>query len=189
MTQTTTPVNGGAARDDRVLDALARIERRLARVEATLDQVSLLSERAPAMLAMLTDTFDDKVARGRDAGIDIDERLRVVVGVAERLTTPAALRMAETVIDNLEALERLFISGVLAPGPVDVVSKIGDALADVERQGERRAVGAWGALQALRDPDVQKALGFVLELARRFGRSLDSQPAAAELPASASESR
>lgn len=186
--QTTIRTNG-AGDSDRVLDALARIERRLARVEATLDEVSSLKDRAPALLAMITDTLDQKIAQGRESGIDMDERLRVILHVAERLTTPAALRMAESLVDNLPALEGFLSSGVLAPGPVEVVSKAGAALADVEL-ARPRSVGAWGAFRAMGDPDIQRALGFALAFARIFGKSLEpSVEGPALLPASPEEER
>jgi uncharacterized protein YjgD (DUF1641 family) len=188
MTQTSIRTNG-AQDSDRVLDALARIERRLARVEATLDEVSLLKDRAPALLAMITDTLDQKIAQGRESGIDMDERLRVILHVAERLTTPAALRMAESLVDNLPALEGFLSSGVLAAGPVEVVSKAGAALADVEL-ARPRPVGAWGAFRAMGDPDIQRALGFALAFARIFGKSLEpSVEGPALLPASPEEER
>jgi uncharacterized protein YjgD (DUF1641 family) len=52
-----------------------------------------------------------------------------------------------------------------------VVSQLAVALA---APGEAKPVGTWGMMKALRDPDVQRALGFGLAIARRFGQQLAS---------------
>jgi hypothetical protein len=67
------------------------------------------------------------------------------------------------------ALASLVESRLLEPSALAVVSQLAAALAD---PGPARPVGMWGALKALRDPDVQRALGFLLAVARQFGKNL-----------------
>ncbi|MCA9593326.1 MAG: DUF1641 domain-containing protein [Myxococcales bacterium] len=171
--------------DQRMRTALRLLERatqpETARMlERTLD----LAETAPQTLATVADVVDGLIAKGAEAGIDVDERLRVIVRVAERLTSPGALSVAETLVGNLDAISRLLGSGILAPGPVEVVSRAGGALASAGSNGAPKTVGAWGALRSLSDPRVQRALGFALDFARRFGDSLDALDAVPALVAS-----
>nr|MBP9206386.1 DUF1641 domain-containing protein [Kofleriaceae bacterium] len=149
---------------DPVLAALERIEQRLAAVEAvtsTLLPLTGLTSTLPGAVAMATDTFDAIAARLGDAGVDLDERMRMVLRAVEVATAPRAVH----------GLASLVESRLLEPSALAVVSQLATALAD---PGEAKPVGAWGALRALRDPDVQRALGFVLAIARTFGQQLGS---------------
>ena len=68
------------------------------------------------------------------------------------------------------------------PGVVELLGAIDDrtldALSSVARSmkeagdGEPRSVGLFGALGAMRDPDVRRALGYALTVAEGFGRGI-----------------
>lgn len=151
------PPVGAAA--DPVLAALERIERRLAEVERVTSALAPLVDAAPGGVAMLTDTFDRLAAGLGDRGVDLDARLRSAIHAVEVATTPRAVG----------ALAALVESKLLEPSALAVISHLAAALAE---PGEARPVGMWGLLRALRDPDVQRALGFLLAVARELGRHL-----------------
>jgi len=149
---------------DPVLAALERIELRLAAVErvaATLAPTAGLASTLPGAVAMLADTFDGIALQLGAAGVDLDARMRSVVRALEVSTAPRAV----------DALASLVTSRLLDPSALAVVSQLAAALAEPTTV---RPVGAWGALKALRDPDVQRALGFLLGVARQFGQNLAS---------------
>ena len=108
---------------------------------------------------MLTDTFDTLAARLGEHGVDLDARLHSVVRAVEVSTTPRA-------VNGLAALVE---SKLLEPSALAVVSRLAAAFAE---PGETRPVGMWGLMRALRDPDLQRALGFLLAVGREFGRHL-----------------
>jgi uncharacterized protein DUF1641 len=158
----TAPVASLPREPDPVLVALERIERRLAEVErvtSSLAPVADLIAAVPGGIATLTDTVDTLAARLGDRGVDLDDRLRSVVRAVEVSTTPRAVH----------ALAALVESQLLEPSALAVVSRLAAALAE---PGAAEPVGMWGAMRALRDPDVQRALGFVLAVGRTFGRHL-----------------
>jgi uncharacterized protein YjgD (DUF1641 family) len=74
-------------------------------------------------------------------------------------------------LSKLDLLRDLFDSGILAHTSVDVVSKAGSALA-ASTVDHPESVGMFGLLRAMRDPDVARALGFLVRFARHFGRTL-----------------
>lgn len=150
-----------AAAGDPLLDALARIERRIAEVERVTSALAPLVEAAPGAVGMFTDTFDTIAARLGERGVDLDARLHSVVHAVEVSTSPRA-------VNGLAALVE---SRMLEPSALAVVSRLAAALAD---PGEAKPVGTFGLLKALRDPDVQRALGFLLAVAREFGRHLNT---------------
>jgi hypothetical protein len=156
-----TPPPAPAPAADPVLAALERIERRLAEVERVTSALAPLVDAAPGGVAMLTDTFDSIAARLGDHGVDLDARLHAVIRALEIATAPRA-------VGGLAALVE---SRLLDPSALAVLSRFAAALAE---PGPATPVGTWGLLRALREPDVQRALGFVLGVARALGRHLDT---------------
>jgi uncharacterized protein YjgD (DUF1641 family) len=69
----------------------------------------------------------------------------------------------------------MMTSGVFDPETLGVIGKVGGAMQHA--RDSKGQVGAFGALRALSDPKVQRALHFAIELAKHFGASLD-EPAA-----------
>jgi hypothetical protein len=159
---------------ERFADTLQSIDRRLSRIEAgrpadgveRVEALLALADQVPALIGTMTDTFDSVVGRLRDAGIDVDDRARRLLLVADRLTRPETLTAVEAMLD----------SGLFDPGTVAVVGHLGNALAQTGAEAPER-VGVFGALRALRDPDVQRAVGFLVAIARRVGSALPAQAA------------
>ncbi len=168
---------------DPVLAALERIEQRLARLEAKAARAESAAAQAPPAVAALVDTVDDVVDGLRARGVDVDERLGTLLQVMDRLTQPAALAAVVSLLDKVEEVRFLLESGVFNPSAVRIVAELGRSLAASSERTPPR-VGAFGALRAASDEDVQRALGFMLTLARSFGGSLRDleAPAARALP-------
>jgi hypothetical protein len=78
----------------------------------------------------------------------LDERLRVLLEVAERLTSPEALKAVSSVLDELPLLQQVIDSGILAERSVDVVGRAGHALS-AARAEKTRGVGLFGAARAM----------------------------------------
>lgn len=193
MSQTveTKPINpGNGSSRDPLLAALGRIESkldsletRLAALERSNEKLGEATHALPQLAAVAVDSFDGWVENLAARGIDIDKHGRAALTALERLTSPAAIAMLRDVLDHTEELHNLLKSGVLDPSALRVVGEVGAALAEISKTAPPPA-GAWDALRATRDPDVKRALGFVLALAKRFGESLGSEhlalPAAPE---------
>jgi len=158
--------------DARLAEALRLLER-LSSPEVTKSLASALelTEKLPGTVAMAADTMDDVADGLRARGVDVDDRITTLLQVMDRLTQPAALAAVSSMLDKVEQVRYLLESGVFDPAAVRVVAELGQSLA---MSGARTPpkIGAFGALRAMSDPDVQRALGFTLSLARSFGASL-----------------
>lgn len=152
----------GAITAPEVVRTLELLLTRLAAIEAATAAMA----QAPAMVGALVDTIDHTVGRLAEQGIDVDARLRALVRAAERLTRE----------DTLTAVGALLDSGLLGPEAVAVLGKVGAAVA-VAGAAPPDRVGAFGLMRALRDPDVQRAAGFLIQIARQLGRQLAPSPA------------
>lgn len=154
--------------DDRLLAVIERLDRRVAQLEAALSGLERGTAQIPAIVATTVDVLDGVVARLAARGVDVDDRLRAVLQAADHLTSPRAL----------DALASVLASDIMAHQTTEVIGRMGRAIVTAEH--EARPVGAWGLLRALRDPEIQRAAGFLIAMARRFGEELGDVP---QLPA------
>lgn len=156
--------SGSAASLDRVqaqVDSTAQI------VESLRPVIEII-QQAPALIAMAGDSFDDLVRSAVDSGVDVE---RGVINGAS-----AALRFGATMdAQKVDAIESLLNSGVLDPVALRVVGDLGHALADTAAS-RVAPLGPMGLWKALSQPDVQRALGFMIAVAQRFGQRLDTAP-------------
>jgi hypothetical protein len=152
--------------------ALQTIEQRtraIAEVAEALRPLTAFAQQAPAFVAVLMDSFDEAMRAASDKGVDVE---RGVLNGAE-----AALRFGATMdAEKVRELDALLKSGVLAPATLRVISELGRALTETAA-APPAAAGALGLLKALNQPDVQRALGFLVTFAERFGRRLRDVPA------------
>jgi uncharacterized protein YjgD (DUF1641 family) len=159
--------------DDASVAAIVQsIEERTQTIAAMSDALRpllALAPQAPALIAVLMDSFDEAMRMAHDKGIDVE---RGVLNGAE-----AALRFGVTMdTERVRELDALLNSGVLAPGTLRVVGELGRALTDTAASPPA-TLGVVGLLKALGQPDVQRALGFLVTFAEHFGRRLRELPA------------
>lgn len=197
-----------------VLAAMNRLLDRIDALEATVATLSDLVRQAPAMTAMVTDMADDAIRKAADGGVDLDERLRNALHLAELLSRPDVVRMLEEMlglagqvpgmvamvtdiaderiqhasIEGVDLPERIgslltlgkrlsdpaataALEDVLSPEALRVVGALGKSLV-ASQQAPAERVGLMAALRRMKDPDVQRAMGFLLAFAGRFGREL-----------------
>jgi uncharacterized protein YjgD (DUF1641 family) len=145
-------------------DTAAALERILDRSDQ-LDELTALAEDAPDAIATVVDILDAEYARAAAQGYDPEQTLRRAFGALSRLGE----------LFRTEEFEALLDSGVLDPEALQVVGSLGSALVESQKEasrGETPRRGFFGLLGALRDPDVQRAIGFVTTFAKKFGRNL-----------------
>jgi hypothetical protein len=150
--------------EGRLLATLERLERRIEHIEGAIHRLEGATAQVPAVVATVTDIVDGIVERLAARGIDVDDRMRALLRAADHLTSPRAL----------DALASILSSEILAHQTTEVIGRMGRAVVTAEH--EARPVGTWGLLRALRDPEIQRAVGFLVAMARRFGEELESVP-------------
>lgn len=141
----------------------ARLES-LGGIVDALEPVVAMLQQAPPLAAVLGDSFDEVMRRARDSGVDIEQGLLNGAG--------AALRFGSVMdTEKVRALEALLKSGVLDPAALQIIGGLGRAMIDTAA-ARPAPIGLIGLLKALGDPDIQRALGFLMNFAARFGSRL-----------------
>lgn len=132
-----------------------------------IDELAALAEKAPDAIATVVDILDAEYARAAAQGYDPERTLRQAFGALSRLGT----------LFQTDEFEALLNSGVLDPEALEAVGSLGSALVDTQKEAQRGdtpSQGVFGLLGALRDSDVQRAVGFITTFAKKFGRNLRS---------------
>jgi hypothetical protein len=155
---------------DATLQTVEQRTRAIAEVTESLRPLMALAQQAPAFVAILMDSFDEAMRAADNNCIDVE---RGLLNGAE-----AALRFGATMdAEKVRELDALLKSGVLAPGTLRIIGELERALTEIAAAPPSTA-GALGFLKALGQLDVQRALGFLVTFAERFGRRLRELPAA-----------
>ncbi|MFT4624610.1 MAG: hypothetical protein ACI8PZ_003269 [Myxococcota bacterium] len=180
-------------------EALARLEARVARMEATLDRlVDLLStsasaaaaagpdasERQEALAETLAIATEPEVMRSLGqmasqaprllAAVDLAAGVEEYAAAAFTLADDAAVGVGEVSLDaRVQALTELLVE-VSRPEHLAVfrgllahTERLGDALSVIG--SEPRPLGPLALYRAMRETEVQRALGLVVAVARRLG--------------------
>jgi hypothetical protein len=85
-------------------------------------------------------------------------------------------RLTSAAVDATPALDRLLHSALIDPQTADFLALAGDALLEGKQAAEadpRGPKGVFGLMRVAKDPDVARGLGFMIQVARAFGKRLD----------------
>lgn len=140
-------------------------------VAASVNEVKGLTGATELPLAELAQSLPPLVA----ALPELTQALPTFTAALPQLlhAMPALLDLAEQLQPMLQSQEfaGLMNSGVLNPQTLTIVGEAGNALVET-MEASHQPVGLFGLMGALRDPDVQRGLGFLVEFGKRFGRKL-----------------
>lgn len=78
--------------------------------------------------------------------------------------------LSGSVVGATPALNTLLTSSLTDPQTVQLLASVGDALVDGKAGAANPPKGLYGLYKATKDPDVARGLGFLLAVAKSFGR-------------------
>ncbi len=165
---------------------------RLTRPE-TLSLLNRLLDYLP-LVVLLVQGLDSFLRRSETVADSVAESTREALGALEHLDLESWSRIAKMLPPLVEAGHQLVESGLLQEAfpkliqagqemlqsgmldreVVHTLGCLGNALAqscqEVQQQPIAPIGGIWGLMKALRDPDVQKTVGFAVAVARSFAK-------------------
>lgn len=146
MSSATRPLPAGPSELRAVLDALARIEGRLDRLEGLAE--GALSDGRHAV-AIATDAVDRRLSAAQERGVDVDARAERLIRLLEKATEPAALDALERAVALAPELPKALatatdgvdhaISRMQAAG-IDVDGRLANLVRAAERLSSDEAI-------------------------------------------------
>lgn len=99
--------------------------------------------------------------------------LEHVLQLMELASAPELQAPLAQLFESLPALTETLLALPTDPGALAVLKAAGDAMSDVVKQGTQ-PLGVLGAMRAMTDPQVRRALGLAVGVARALGGKLDA---------------
>ncbi|MDX1407091.1 MAG: DUF1641 domain-containing protein [Saprospiraceae bacterium] len=172
----TSPQNGDTA------SILREILNRMDRMEAHMEELRSLSTQIPGLMAIGVDTLDEAVGQWQDNGVNVEHRMKHAARLLELATTDETVRQLETLLEISERLPGLLSIAVDSldemameadlDGIMKTATAAGTALAKTHAEPGTQIRGIFGLLRALRDPDRQRAMSFLMNFLKHFGKQL-----------------
>ncbi|QJW94970.1 DUF1641 domain-containing protein [Frigoriglobus tundricola] len=142
---------------------------------ATLAALTALIDRLP-LLAFGASALDGLLRRGEELADNVADSLQD----ARQFVPPIdPLKLQEAAVGLpkvIDAVTALINAGLFDPEVVAVLVEVGKQAAGPYREAKQmpdHLVGMWGLVRAMRDPDVQRALGVGLYIAKRYGQTFN----------------
>jgi hypothetical protein len=145
-----------------------------------LDHADLLATLIVGLDGLLrrADVIGDSLASGvaevRELAASSDGQ-RAWPSIDVAALSDSVSRLTAAAVDATPAIERLLHSPLTDPQTAEVLAEIGEAL----RAGKQAAAadprgpkGVFALMRVTKDPDVSRGLGFMIQIARAFGKQL-----------------
>ncbi|GEM_PF-2471673 len=146
--------------EPQVLETLQLALDRSDRIEETIQMLDQL----PGSIAMVVDVFDSMVAEAAQRGIDVEELTESMALTAEKL-----LKLVQD-----KHFHALIESGVFEGDTVKMVGTMGEAMAEVGREGPETS-GLFDLMRASRRTEVRRSINFAIRFGSEFGRLLEGK--------------
>ena len=111
------------AHEASIHELLARIDARLGALEAKVEAASAAAAMLPGTVATVTDSVDGAIRSLQSRGVDVDERARAALTLAEKLSEPATLAGLTSLVS-------------LAQSAPSVLATLADSADDLARRAQ-----------------------------------------------------
>ena len=157
--------------DPQLVDSLTKLAEKAPLLLFAADAAQGFLERSETIADNVADSVRDVKLLAGNGPSELLDMLRQLSGLL-----PAVQTLLTQVAPLLESgsFEALVQSTILHPENVQAVSRVGDALkaTQVAHATSPQQLGVFGMMRALRDPDAQRAMGFLATFLKEFGKQM-----------------
>ncbi len=174
--------------DERIQN-LAQLLERVSRRETLdkLDQLLILSEKAPGIVSILIDSFDKGIEQAENSGFDLIESISAASDLLSQLSSPDLMRKVQSLLTLSTQLPDFIsilfdsidqqITGASEQGidPDEMVGLVRDSvysLSDAINEPPKNIKGIFSLYKLMKDPDIQTGLGFLANFLKKFGNTI-----------------
>ncbi len=173
--------------EERTLQAIEHLLSRLDTLEKAVEDLSVLMRQGPGLVAMATDAADEIYSKSDVHGVSLETRIRNGLEMAGKLTAPGMPEKLDQLLVLSEKLPGLvamaadsadeMMKNAIAHGfdpqaLITVAGAANRALIAAAVEPPAKPGGIFALLRALKDPDRQRGIGFLLNFLRYFGKNI-----------------
>ncbi len=153
-----------------------------------LDGLFDFLDKAPGILSMSMDMVDEGFRLSSKRGIDIEQRFANALHIAEKLTDPTMVKKLDNLLkmadqapgliamtmDTIdEEMKQLIASGVDFNELVSLLKQFVVASKKANDMPHVKVKGVFSMMKIMKDPNRQKAIGHVMNIAKAWGQKMD----------------
>lgn len=138
------------------------------------------------LLSVLTTGLSEFLARGDTIIDSVAGSVRELQGATPDAATATRFRetagelrsLAGHLTDATPSINKLLASGMLSPQMIDLLTMVSESAVEGATQAaahDTTVRGVRGTLKALKDPDVQRGMGLLVEIAKSLGRRMGDE--------------
>ncbi len=173
--------------DERTLEAIDHLLARIDTLEKAVEDLNVLMRQAPGLVAMAGDMLDDTYRQAEANGVNPEERLKNALHLANKFTDPEMIKKLDgllllgermpgiisMIFDSMDEKMQMAMAHGFDPRVLSqTAGNANTALTNAMAEPPAKVGGIFGLLRAIKDPDRQKGLGFLLNFLKHFGRQL-----------------
>ncbi|MBR9921369.1 MAG: DUF1641 domain-containing protein [Bacteroidetes bacterium] len=173
--------------EERTLMALDKLLQRIDTLETAVERLSTIMDQAPGMAAMVTDMADERINQASQQGINLEERLGNALHLAEKLTAPEMTKKLDKLVEFAEqgpglmsmvvdvvdeGMRNAIDNGYDPQALLHLAGTANTALVQAVNTPPAKVGGIFGLLKAIKDPDRQRGLGFLMNFLKEWGKRL-----------------
>lgn len=179
--------DSGITIDDRVRSGGNLLKRLIdPATSANIHKILDIMDQAPGLMSMIADTFDEYATDSAQSGITIDQRLKGLIALFNQITEPKMVEKIEQLVSISNQLPGLVAMGIdtidevargtdlMGPQNISLLTSAMKANQYAHSIPPMKVGGIFGLLKVLKDEEVQKMLGFMINFARAFGKEMDN---------------
>ena len=166
------------------LQTIGHLAKRLSdpAISSSLNSLLDFTEQAPGLVSMVADTLDETLA-GKPGQTSFDDKLKAMNHLLDRVTDPST----QEKLDNLfqladqapglvamviDSIDDIMAGDYLVKNSIEFIQQGNEALSEAKHQKINKVGGLFGLMRTLKDPDRQKALGFLMNVLKNLGKKL-----------------
>ncbi len=144
-------------------------------------------DQAPGLVSMVTDTIDEFAKESAQSGTGLDERINGLICLFNKLSDPEMVAKIDTMIllsNQMPGLIAMVIDSIdevakgtdlLGPQNMELLKSAMIANQYASAVEPAKVGGLFGIMKILKDEDIQKMLGFLVNFAKVFGREINKK--------------
>ena len=155
-----------------------------------LEGLLQFADQAPGLISMTMDMVDEGVRKSAENGVYLEERLGNALTMAEKLTAPAMVEklnglltladqapgLISMMVDSFDEQMRSMDAGSMdVQGLMEIGKEATSAFTKAKEMPIAKVGGIFSMLRTMRDPDRQKAIGFLMNVAKAYGEQLNGK--------------
>ncbi len=149
-------------------------------------------EQGPGLISIVADTIDTEVGRANAGSVTLDDRIRGISNLITKLSDPTMVEKVDSILNfadqapGLMAMTMDSVDGFMKNHGTDLIDslaflqkdnlvfikKLSDSLCEAQAQPPAKVRGIFGMLRTLKDPAIQKTLGFLMNILKNLGNKI-----------------